>query len=145
MKNTLPIIKNAVQQLDWQQITADTKLRAGAQAEQEVKEMKSTLIAACEFVIQEDVFELRQPYFRICWDPTQPEQFNSLTIEYNLKGFPSKLPDKKKKKAPTLESEIADLKASKNILIREQHYEAAAIVRDEIIRLEKQLKDANQV
>lgn len=144
MKNTLPIIKNAVSQLDWQQITADTRLRAGAQAEEEVKEMKSTLIAACEFVMQEDVLELHQQFFRICWDPTQPEQFDSLTIEYNLKGFPSMVPGKKKEKAPTPESEIADLKAKKSILIREQKYEAAAIVRDEIMRLEKQRKDADQ-
>lgn len=132
MKNPHPFIQNALSQLDWEQILIDAGRRLGDQAEAEVAELKEKLIEACEQTMEIGFSYLRQKYFEIHWDPKNPENSDALKINYILDGF-------EEEKEITIEQKIADLEKKKMHYLLTDNYEMAAIFRDDIEELKKQL------
>jgi hypothetical protein len=132
MKTPHPFIQNAISQLDWEQILIDAGLRSGDQAEAEVAKMKESLIFACEQTMKIGFSYLRQPFFEIHWDPKNPENSDALKINYSADGF-------EEEKEITIEQKIADLEKKKMHYLLTDNYEMAALLRDDIEELKKQL------
>lgn len=125
------IIQNALSELDWEQILIDTGLRLGDQAEAEVAQLKEKLIEACEQTMEIGFSYLRQPFFEIHWDPKNPENSDALKINYSADGF--------EEEEITIEQKIADLEKKKMHYLLTDNYEMAALLRDDIEELKKQL------
>ena len=132
MKKKDVIIQNAISQLDWEQILIDTGHRLGDQAEAEVAELKEKLIEACEQTMEIGFSYLRQKYFEIHWDPKNPENSDALKINYSADGF-------EEPKKVVIAQKIADLEKQKWQHILKDEFEMAAMLRDDIEELKKQL------
>ena len=132
MKKKDVIIQNALSQLDWEQILIDIGLRSGDQAKAEVAQLREKLIEACEQTMEIGFSYLRQKYFEIHWDPKNPENCDALKINYSADGF-------EEEKEITIEQKIADLEKKKMHYLLTDNYEMAALLRDDIEELKKQL------